>query len=271
MNAVCDASTGVLAALQDRAHGVGQHFEAMQTRLAETEGTFDGINRVAGPAAEGVGATLRSVQETGSAVSALRETLAGVRGSAERAKEALVGIAEAVDRHEVVPRWDEAVEELHAGTRGIRGIAERAAGMNAEFEGLRASVKAAREGLASVPGAARGISEQLGAAEAELSGGIEPVRGVARGLKADLEAAGRQSAELAAALEDAKQQAQELSAGTRAAAGADGALEPSPAPSPNGRFRRAMAGVRRGAVGVGRGMAGFGRGMARLAARRRKS
>ena len=119
MNAVCDTSTAVLAALQERADGIGQRFEAMQARLAETEGTLDGINRVAGPAAEGIGTTLRSVQETGSAVSALRETLAGVRGSAERARAALAGIADAVDRHEVVPRWDEAVEELHAGTRGF--------------------------------------------------------------------------------------------------------------------------------------------------------
>ena len=118
MNAVCDASTAVLAALQDRADGIGQRFEAMQTRLVETENTLDGINRVAAPAAERVGATLQSVQETESAVSALRETLSGVRGSAERAKEALAGIADAVDRHEVLARWDEAVEQLHAGTPG---------------------------------------------------------------------------------------------------------------------------------------------------------
>ena len=269
MNAVCDTSTAVLAALQDRADGIGQRFEAMQTRLAETEGTLDGINRVAGPAAEGIGATLRGVQETGSAVSALRETLAGVRGSAERAKEALVGIAEAVDRHEVVARWDEAVEQLHAGTRGIRGIGEQAAGMNAELDGLRASVKAAREGLAAVPAAARGIGEQLAAAGSEVRGSVEPVRGVAGDLKAELEAAGKQAAEVAGALEDARRQARELSADTRAAAGADGALEP--APSPNGRLRRAVAGLRRGAAGMRRRMAGVGRGMARLGARRRKS
>ena len=270
MNAVCEASTTVLAALQERADGIGQQFEAMQTRLAETEGTFDGINRVAGPAAEGVSATLRSLHETGSAVSALRETLAGVRGSAERAKEALAGIAEAVDRQEVVARWDEAVEQLNVGTRGIRGIADRAAGMNAEFDGLRASVEAAREGLASVPRAARGISEQLGVAGSEVSGSIEPVRGLARDLRAELEAAGRQSAALSAALDDARQQARELSADTRAGADdVDGALES--APSPNGRFRRAVAGVWRGASGVGRGMAGVGRRMARIGTRRRKS
>ena len=269
MNAVCDASTAVLAALQDRAHGIGRHFETMQTRLAETEGTFDGINRVAGPAAEGIGATLRSVRETGSAVSALRETLAGVRGSAEKAEEALAGIADAVDRHEVLPLWNEAVEQLHAGTRGIRGIGERAAGMNAELDGLQASVRAAREGLASVPAAARGISEQLDAAGSEVSGSIEPVRGMAGDLKAELEAAGRQTAEVSAALEDARQQARELSGDARTAAGADSALEP--APSPNGRFRRAVAGLRRGAAGMRRRMAGVGRGMARLGARRRKS
>lgn len=269
MNAVCDVSTAVLAALQDRADGVGQHFEAMQTRLAETEGTFDGINRVAGPAAEGVSATLRSMQETESAVSALRETLAGMRGSAERAKQALVGIAEAVDRHEVVPRWDEAVEQLQAGTRGIRGIGEQAAGMNAEFAGLRASVQAAREGLASVPGAARGISEQLGSAGSELSGSIEPVRGLASDLNAELEAAGKQAAAVANALEDARRHARRLSTDTRAAAGVDGPLEP--APSPNGRFRRAVAGVRRGAAGMRRGIGGVRRRMARLGTLRRKS
>lgn len=250
MNAVCDASTAVLAALQDRADGIGQRFEAMQTRLVETENTLDGINRVAAPAAERVGATLRSVQETESAVSALRETLSGVRGSAGRAKEALAGIADAVDRHEVLARWDEAVEQLHAGTRGIRGIAERAAGMNAEFDGLRASVKAAREGLASVPAVARGISEQMGAAGPELTGSIGPVRGLARNLTADLEAAGKQSAELSAALEDATRHARKLSADTGMAAGAEGVVEPAAAA--NGRIRRAVAGLRRGVSGVQR-------------------
>ncbi len=268
MNAVCDTSTAVLAALQERADGIGQRFEAMQTRLVETESTFDGINRVAGPAAEGISATLRSVQETESAVSALRETLSGVRGSAERAKEALVGIADAVDRHEVLPRWDEAVEQLHAGTRGIRGIGEHAAGMNAEFDGLRASVKAAREGLASVPGAVRGIGEQLGAVGAGLTDSVEPVRGLARDLNAELEAAGRQSAEVAAALEDTRELARRLSADTRSAAGVDSAAERAAAA--NGRMRQAVAGVRRGMAGLGRGVAGLGRGMARLGTRRRK-
>ena len=268
MNAVCDASTAVLAALQERADGIGQQFEAMQTRLAETEGTFDGINRVAGPAAEGVSATLRSVRETGSAVSALRETLAGVRESAARANEALAGIADGVDRHEVLPLWNEAVGQLHAGTRGIRGIADRAAGMNAEFDGLRASVKAAREGLASVPGAAREIGEQLGAARSEVSGSIGPVREMASGLSAELEAAGKRAAAVAGALEDARRQARELSADTRVAADVDGTLERTP--SPNGRFQRAVAGLRRGAAGVRRGMAGARRRMARLGARQRK-
>ena len=262
LNAVCGASAGVLAALQEGAEGIGQRFEAMRIRLAETESTFDGINRVAGPAAEGIGATLRSVQGTESAVSALRETLSGVRVSAERAKAALAGIADAVDRHEVLPLWDEAVEQLHAGTGGIRGIGERAAGMNAEFDGLRASVKAAREGLSSVPGAARGISEQLGAAGPELSDSLEPVRGLARDLNAELEAAGKQSAEIAAALEDARHRARKLSADTRMAAGVESAVDLAAAS--NGRIRRAVAGVRRGVAGVRRGVA-------RLGVRRRKS
>ncbi len=246
MNAVCDTSAGVMAGLQDRMEGIGQGFDAMHARLAETESAFDGIVRAARPAAQGADAALRSLRETGSAASALRETLAGVRGSAERAQEALAGIADAVDRQGVLPRWGEAVEQLHAGTRGIRGIGERAAGMNTELDGLRASVQAATEGLAAVPGAARGISERLDAAGPEVAHSIEPVRRMAGNLNDELAEAGRRSAELSAALEDAAHRARELSADARATGGVDAPAQPAP---PQGRIRRALAGLRRGTAG----------------------
>ena len=255
LNAVCGAGTHALATLQGRAEGLAERLGDVQGRLARTEDTFEGINRVAGPAAERIGATLRGIESTDATVSALGRTLAGVQGSAERAGEALAGIADAVDGHEVLPLWREAVDQLHEGTRSIRGIGKRAAEMNAGFEGLRKSVRAASDGLASVPRGARAINEQLHALGPELADDIAPVRELARNLNSDLETAGKRSAELSAALDDAGHRARGLSAEMRKA----GAVRKlvARAVARTGRIRRAMAGM--------------GRALPRLAGIRRKS
>ncbi len=260
LRTVYSASAHAMTVLQDRAERLGTRFNDVQAQFAEVEGTFDTINKVAGPAAERVNATLQGLESTDAAVSAFGKTLSGVRGSADRAKQALAGIADAVDRHGVLPLFQEAVEQLHVGTRGIRGIGEQAGEMNAEFDGLKASVKAAREGLASVPGRARAINEQLRGVGPELTVSIGPVRGLARELNADLTAAGEQSAELSGALEDARQQARGLTEELREAAGVG--MPGEPAVSRTTRIRRAMAKARRGLTR---------RGLARLARFRRKS
>ena len=172
LKGVCGACSGALTTLRGHAEGLGARFDdvhgGLEDRLGRVQGQLDGaaatferMNHVAGPAAERVNAALQGVESTEAAVSALAETLSGVRGSAERAEGALAGIADAVDQRRVLPLWREAVEQLHEGTRGIRGVGAHAAAMNAEFEGLRASVVAARDGLASVPDVARAVHEQL--------------------------------------------------------------------------------------------------------------
>ena len=243
MRTVYGASAHAMTTLQHRAERLGARFNNVQTRLAEVEDTFDTINKVAGPAAQRVNATLQGVESTDAAVSAFGKTLSGVQGSAERAQQALAGIADAVDRHGALPLFEEAVEQLHVGTRGIRGIGKQAGEMNAEFAELKASVKAARDGLASVPGTARAINEQLRGVAPELTGSVAPVRRLSRDLHADLTVAGEQSAELSSALEDATHQARGLSEVLREAAGVGTSIQPPLTPA--SRIRRAMARVRR--------------------------
>lgn len=243
LGSVCTAGTRAMAALQDRAERLGLRFTEVQARLAEVHGTLDLVHEVAEPAAERVGATLRGVESTGAAVSELGETLAGVRRGAERAERALAGIADAVDRHEVLPLWRDAVEQLHAGTRGIRGIARHAGEMNAAFEGLKVSVKTASDGLATVPAAAREIDERLRGLEPELTASIAPVRRLARELNADLEAAGERSAELAGTLAGARHQARGLATAMRGGAGMRKLL--ARAVARTSRIRQGLAGMRR--------------------------
>ena len=255
LNAVCGDGARALGTLQGRAEGLGERFDDVQVQLARAEATFAGINRVAGPATERIAATLRGVDGMDAAVSALGDTLSGVRGSAKRASEALAGIADAVDEHEVLPLWKEAVDRLHEGTRGIRGIGRHAAEMNAGFEGLGVTVQAARDGLASVPDTARRINEQLRGLGPELAGGVGPVGKLARDLNADLEAAGKRSAELSSALEDATHRAGELSAGMRKVS----------------RVKRAAVSAVERARGVRRALARLPRALTRLPRFRRKS
>lgn len=255
LNAVCGDGARALGTLQGRAAGLGERFDDVQVQLARAEATFDGINQVAGPATERIAATLRGVNGMDAAVSALGDTLSGVRGSAERAREALAGIADAVDEHEVLPLWKEAVDRLHEGTRGIRGIGMHAAEMNAGFEGLGVSVQAARDGLATVPDTARRINEQLRGLGPELAGDVAPVRQLARDLNADLEAAGKRSAELSGTLEDAVHRAGELSAGMRKVS----------------RVKRAAVSAVERARGARRALARLPRALTRLPRFRRKS
>ena len=243
LNAVCGEGARALGTLRGRAEGLGEHLGDVQVQLARAEDTFNGINRVAGTAAERVDATLRGVDGTDAAVSALGKTLSGMRGSAERAREALEGIADAVDREDVLPLWREAVDQLHEGTRGISGVGGHAAEMTAEFEGLKASVQGAREGLASVPETAHAINEQLRGLGPELTGRVGPVRELARDLNAGLETAAEHSAELSRALEDARRRAMGLSADTRVAAAVKRLV--ASATARTGRIRRQVARVRR--------------------------
>ena len=189
----CGACSGALTTLQGHAEGLGVRFDDVQARLDDQLGgvrarldtagaAFDRVNEVAGSTAERVDVTLRGVENTDAAVAALGQTLSGVRESAKRAEGALAGIADAVDEHRVLPLWKEAVDQLHAGTRGIRGIGRHAADMNAEFEGLRESLRDARDGLGRVPGTARDIRDQLaevGRRRArELTEGMEEIAAV---------------------------------------------------------------------------------------------
>lgn len=196
LKGVCGLCASALLSLQETARELGthlddvparlgSHFDRAQAQLKKAEATFDGINRVAGPAAERVADTLRGVEGTAAAASALGRSLSGMRGSAEQAGKALAGIADAVDSHEALPLWQESVDQLHEGTRGIRGIARRAAEMNAEFEELKASLRAAREGLASVPGSARSISEQLDRTRPDLTTSLAPLHAMAQDLYAE--------------------------------------------------------------------------------------
>ncbi|MCY3545968.1 MAG: hypothetical protein OXH51_00590 [Gemmatimonadetes bacterium] len=223
LKGVCGLCSSALLALQETARELGtrldevpvrlgDHFDRAQAQLKKAEATFDGINRVAGPAAERVADTLRGVEGTAAAASALGRSLSGMRGSAEQARKALAGIADAVDGQEALPLWKESVDQLHEGTRGVRGIARRAAEMNAEFEELSASLRAARDGLASVPSTARSINEQLGA-------------------------------ELDDAVQRARDLSHEVLHAARANARADVWTEP--AQKPRGRIRQTWAGTRR--------------------------
>lgn len=162
LTAVCCASDGALTALQGQAHALGERFEAVRTGLDDhlgraqsqldiAEATLVRIGEAAAPAADRIDAIARGVEGTDAVVAALGKTLSGVKHSADRAQDALAGIADAVDAHDVLPLWKEAVDQLHEGTRGIRGIGKRAAAMNAEFDGLMVSVKAASDGLARIP------------------------------------------------------------------------------------------------------------------------
>ena len=162
LSTVCRASDGALTALQGQAHALGNRFDAVRAGLDDhlgraksqldiAEATLVRIGEAAGPAAERFDTIVRGVEGTDAVVSALGKTLSGVKRSADRAQDALAGIADAVDGHEVLPLWKEAVDQLHEGTRGIRGIGERATAMNAEFDGLMTSVKAASDGLARLP------------------------------------------------------------------------------------------------------------------------
>lgn len=135
LRTVCRASHGALTTMQGQAHALGERFDAV----------------AAGAAAERIDAIVRGVEGTDAVVSALGKTLSGVKHSADRAQQALAGIADAVDSHEVLPLWKEAVDQLHEGTRGIRGIGRRAAAVNAEFDGLMVSVRAASDGLGKLP------------------------------------------------------------------------------------------------------------------------
>jgi len=255
LNSVCGAGAQALGTLQGRAEGLGERLDDVQGRLARAEATFDGINQVAGPATERIAATLRGVTGMDAAVSALGDTLSGMRGSAERAREALAGIADAVDEREVLPLWKEAVDQLHEGTRGIRGIGRHAAEMNAGFEELGVSLQAARDGLVSIPDTARSFDEQLRGLGPELAEGVGPVRRLARELNADLVAAGELSAELSGTLEDARRQAGELSAHVREVT----------------RVKRAVASAVARVRGIRRALARIPRALTRLTRYRRKS
>ncbi len=228
LKGVCGLCSSALLSLQETARELGthldhvpvrlgNHFDRAQAQLKKAEATFDGINRVAGPAAERVADTLRGVEGTAAAASALGRSLSGMRGSAEQARKALAGIADAVDGQEALPLWKESVDQLHEGTRGIRSIAIRAAEMNAEFEELSASLKAARHGLASVPGTAQSINEKLGAA-----------------------------------LDDAERRARDLSEEVLQVARADALanVRAEPVQASGGRIRQVLAGTRRALAGT---------------------
>ena len=236
LTAVCGASHGALTAMQGQAHALGEHFDAVraglddhlgraQAQLNQAEATLVRISEAAGPAAQRIDATLRGVEGTDAVVSALGKTLSGVKDSADRAKDALAGIADAVDAHEVLPLWKAAVDQLHEGTRGIRGIGDRAAAMNAELDGLLMSVRAASDGLATLP-------ETAGTLSTALSGEVEDFRRETRGLSEEMR-------KTAAANEFAE-----------------------PAGKPTERIRSTLAGVRRATAGLRRGLtrlAGFRR------------
>lgn len=175
-----------------------------------------------GCAAQRIDATLRGVEGTNAELSALGKTLSGVKHSADRAMEALAGIADTVDGDDVLPLWQEAVDRLHEGTRGI---GDRAAAMNAELDGLLMSVRAASDGLAGLP-------ETAGILSTALSGEVEDFRRETRGLSGEMRKA-------AAASEFAE-----------------------PAGKPTDRIRPVLAGLRRATAGLRRGLtrlAGFRR------------
>ena len=189
LRAVCGESHGALTTMQGQAHALGERFDGVragldghlgraQSQLDIAEATLVRIGEAAGPAAERIDAIARGVEGTDAVVSALGKTLSGVKRSADRAQDALAGIADAVDGHEVLPLWKEAVDQLHEGTRGICGIGKRAAAMNAEFDGLMTSVRAASDGLAKLPETAdRLLSEEVrkGAAAGEFTASpVEP-------------------------------------------------------------------------------------------------
>ena len=243
LKGVCGTCSGALTALQSHAEGLGARLDGVQggieDRLARVQGqldraaaTFERMNRVAGPAAERINAALQGVEGSEAAVAALAESLSGVRASADRAKGSLAGIADAVDHHQVLPLWREAVEQLHKGTRGIRGIGKHAAAMNARLEGLGESVRAATEGLASIPGTAREINRQL--------------RGAG----------------------DVRQLARRVAEEMRELAGVEALDEPEAAP--RGRVRRALAGMRRALTRSGRALTSSGRALVRMTRFRRR-
>lgn len=233
LTAVCGASHGALTALQGQAHALGEHFDSVragldghlgraQAQLDQAEATLLRISEAAGPAAQRIDATLRGVEGTNAELSALGKTLSGVKHSADRAMEALAGIADTVDGDDVLPLWKEAVDRLHEGTRGI---GDRAAAMNAELDGLLMSVRAASDGLAGLP-------ETAGILSAALSGEVEDFRRETRGLSEEMRKA-------AAASEFAE-----------------------PAGKPTDRIRPVLAGLRRATAGLRRGLtrlAGFRR------------
>ena len=268
LRGTCGASARALATVQNRAEELAERLGAAlaqlgdriglaQGRLDRAEHVFDRLNAVAGSAADSVGAAQRRIERTDATISALGETLSGVRSGADRARDALAGVADAVDHHEVLPLWREAVDQLHQGTRGIRGIGRKAAAMNAEFDGLMASVKTASEGLATVPDAARAINGRLRGLEPELTSSVAPVRGLARNLAAGLESAGSRTAALSSDLEDAREQARLLRDAMRDATGPDGVAGGTAAPA-RWLLRRltGLGWLRRGADSGGRGPAG---------------
>ena len=263
LKGVCGACSGTLTTLQSHAEGLGARLDGVQggieDRLGRVQGqldraaaTFEAISRAAEPAVKRVNAAVQGVEGSEAAVAALAETLSGVRESADRAKGALAGIADAVDHHQVLPLWQEAVDQLHKGTRGIRGIGKHAAAMNAQFEGLGESVRAATDGLSSIPGTARGINRQLRGAGPELKESIAPVRELARDLSADLGTARARSAELSTAIGDVRQLARGLSEEMRELASVEAPDEPEVAPP--GRIRRALAGMRQTLTSQGRAL-----------------
>ncbi len=241
LSAVSDTSARALTALQGHVETLGGRFQDVQAKLADAGGVVDRINSVAGPAAERIGATLVAVEGTDDAVYQLGESLAGVGWSADRARKSLAGIADTVDGDGVLPTWKASVDQLHEGSRGIQRIGERAAAMSTEFDKLESSLKAARDGLASVPGAAGHINQQLLDAGPELVASVAPVRDRVRGLSANLAAAERQSSELSSALETATRQAQELSAHMRATPSMPPSVNPTPKPAQAHREIREIA------------------------------
>lgn len=243
LNAVCGTSARALSALQGHAETLGVRFQDVQAKLADAENVVDRINSVAAPAADRLGATLVAVEGTDDAVAALGESLAGVGWGAERARTSLAGIADTVDGDGVLPTWKASVDQLHEGSRGIQRIGERASAMSAEFDKLQSSMKAARDGLDSVPGAAGHINQQLLDAGPELVASVAPVRERVQGLSANLAAAERQSGELSSALENATRQAHKLSAQMRETPSVPPPVNPTPEPAHVPREIREIASV----------------------------
>ncbi len=146
--AAADKLKESLGGIGGQAEVFGDRFNALSEQLQEAHSTFSGINAVARPTADAIGAASRGVAEAAAEAVSLPLVLAGFRESTGKAAKAFDGIAMSVDNNQMGAAFSEATRRARTAGQRIENIANQATRLGAAMEGIANSATEAQRGAA---------------------------------------------------------------------------------------------------------------------------